>query len=646
MPTQNKNHLVADISEGPHENIDPARHLDPKQEKEINESLTEIYQDENGKLVDVSRIEIKRERGFWFWLFTALLVLTIGYAGWFFYGKYVQNSSKNADIEISITADKADLLAGQEFAYLVNYKNPTRIELDKAQLQVSLPENFIYSGAEPSPRTASSSRNNIWDIGRILPLASGQVKIKGKLMGKPSDKAIVNAEIGFIPKNFSSQFKRSATFENFINDNGLSIAIDSYSSVLVGEDSIFNIIFKAKEESYIDKFQLKFRTEEGSMIEFPAAASSTSSSSAAIQSPIDMSLWTVNSISKEDATLKIPFRIVEKVKDAQNINIDLIYTDSENKEYVIYNAIKTIEVVKSELNLGLIINGSRDDKGIDPGETLNYSITFSNRGEAGMKDVVIMAVLESDILDWGSLNDANRGLVNTNMITWTKDQIPGLAELAAAQQGTIDFSINVLGEGNVPRDKQSMQVKSYAQFSIGNRADIKQAGDTQSNVITNKLNSNLNLVESIRYFNEDNLAVGSGPLPPKVGEATSFRVYWKIANNLHELDGLKAELSLPPYVAWLDKATATLGSITYDTKENKIVWAVGKLPTMVEEISGEFSIGITPADQDRNTILVLIPGTKVEATDVVTGTVISKATKAKTTKLEDDDIANSDGRIQ
>jgi uncharacterized repeat protein (TIGR01451 family) len=645
MPNQNKNHLVADISDNHHENLDPAYHLNPKQEKEINASLTEIYQGEDGKLVDVSKIEIKRERGFWFWLFTTLLLATVCYAGWFFYGKYVQTSSKNAEIEIAITADESDLLAGQEFNYLVNYKNPTKIELSQAELQVSLPDNFIFANADPAPRVASSSRNNIWEIGRVLPLASGQIKIKEKLMGKAGDKAIINAEMSFIPKNFSSQFRRSASFENYINDNGLNIVIDSYSSVLVGEDNFINIIFKAKDKNYLDKFQLKLRTDEGSGIEFLAAASSTLGTDVARQSELDPAVWTISQVTKTDNTLKIPFKVKEKIKDSENINIDFIYTDND-REFLVYNLVKTIEIVKSELNLGMIINGSRDNQGIELGATLNYSITFSNRGEASMKDVVIMAVLEGDIIDWSTLSDANRGLANNNMVTWTKDQLPILAELAAAQQGTIDFSVKVLDEEKVPKDKKAWQVKSYAQFSISNRADIKQAGDTQSNIIINKINSNLKLNESIRYFNEDNIAVGSGPFPPKVGETSSFRVYWKIMNNLHELDSLKAEVSLPPYVTWLDKATTTLGNIAYDAKENKITWNIGKLPTMVEEIDGEFNIGITPAETDRNTIQVLLPGTKIEANDIETGAPISKITKAKTTMLEDDDIANSDGRIQ
>lgn len=46
---------------------------------------------------------------------------------------------------------------------------------------------------------------------------------------------------------------------------------------------------------------------------------------------------------------------------------------------------------------------------------------------------------------------------------------------------------------------------------------MKQA-DNKSNVIKNLINSDLSLSEKILYFNEDNVPVGSGPLPPKVGE--------------------------------------------------------------------------------------------------------------------------------
>ena len=60
------------------------------------------------------------------------------------------------------------------------------------------------------------------------------------------------------------------------------------------------------------------------------------------------------------------------------------------------------------------------------------------------------------------------------------------------------------------------------------------------------------------------------------------------------------------------------------------------------------SLSLTPTDADRNKILILSPGSAVSAMDTETKSLISKRLGAKTTKLEDDDIAglNNSGIIQ
>jgi hypothetical protein len=189
------------------------------------------------------------------------------------------------------------------------------------------------------------------------------------------------------------------------------------------------------------------------------------------------------------------------------------------------------------------------------------------------------------------------------------------------------------------------EVESYAQFAIGN-IETKQNEDTKSNTILSKVNSDLKFNEEVRYFSEDNIAVGSGPLPPKVGQTTSFKVYWNLTNNLHELNNLRLESALPDYVTWNDKNRTTVGNIYYDESGRKVVWEIGRLPVSVYEAGAEFNISITPVESDRNKVLVLIPGTNIEATDSETNSTISKVGKAKTTKLEDDPIAVGDGRVE
>ena len=103
---------------------------------------------------------------------------------------------------------------------------------------------------------------------------------------------------------------------------------------------------------------------------------------------------------------------------------------------------------------------------------------------------------------------------------------------------------------------------------------------------------------------------------------------------------------LPDYVEWNEKDRATLGDVNYNNSLHAIVWDIGRLPITVFAASAEFSIRVTPVEEDKNKIMVLLPGAKASAIDAETNDKINKTTKAQTTKLDDDEIGKGDGIVE
>jgi hypothetical protein len=166
--------------------------------------------------------------------------------------------------------------------------------------------------------------------------------------------------------------------------------------------------------------------------------------------------------------------------------------------------------------------------------------------------------------------------------------------------------------------------------------------------VVGRLNSDLRLQEQIRYFNDDNFPVGSGPLPPQVGEKTQFKVYWTLSNNIHELSEARVTLALPAYVSWDGDHRTNVGNLYYDDLSRQVVWEIGRLPLSVYRVDAEFSIGLVPTAGDQGKILVLSPGSLASAMDTETKAVINHKSSPKTTKLEDDEIAglNNSGIVR
>ncbi len=609
----------------------------------IEESLSEIYRDDDGSAVDVKTLNIRKKRGFFFWLFASIFIwLILAAAAYGAYYIYYEQGASSGEIRFSIEGKK-NVLAGEEFFYAVNYKNLSSVGIGDIEIKLAYPDNFIFLDSSPSPQL----NNNLWQISGLGARRAGLIKIKGKIMGPANKANIITGGVTYTPANFSSQFKKEAAFENKISGTGLEFSVESPSGALVGEESEIIVRYKGREENFINNFRLTVEPLEN--MEFIAGEEENSAPG----------IWQINEVKEEEQEISIKFIITEKKESEEELVLKFEYPecrapegapaadDGANSENYceFYEERAGFEVIKSDLNLNLIINGSQSDQGVDLGQTMNYSIVYANKGDSEMEDVIIMAVLNGETLDWQSLDDGYNGKAGDNTISWGKDEIPQFESLGTGEEGVIDFSIKVKPFEEIKIEPgKKYNIESYAQFSIGN-IEAKENEDTKSNTIINKMNSDLSLDEQVRYFNNDNIAVGFGPLPPRAGETTSYKVYWTITNNLNELNGLRVQAELPDYVNWNDKNRSTAGAVGYGESDRKVVWNIGRLPISVYKAEAEFSISITPTEADVDKIMVLLSNTTVDAVDVETKAEIFKTTKAKTTRLEDDEIAETDGRI-
>jgi len=620
--------------------------VDSEADEKIEESLNEIYDDGNGGKVDVKRLDKVRRHGIAFKLFMSLIVLGMlsgaGYGAYYFY-KNMGSDVTALDFKVEAATE---IMSGEEFFYTVSYSNSSNANFNNAKVEVSFPDNFVFLDSTPA---SQNDKNNVWEIGSIKAHSGGQLKIKGVLAGAEGKTSIVVASITYNPEGVSSEFRKESSLTTTVKGVGLNIGFDYTESTLVGEVNEIDINFNKQEKNFINSFRITLEPQDNIQI---LSSDDSKIENKATSTTIRPGVWQIDQITEDEKILPIKFKFTDKKNPSQEVVLRFEQPTGTDKFYQFLEKRMNFEVMKNDLNLIQIINGSRNDQGIDFGQTLNYSIVYKNKGETEMTDVVIMAVLESDFLNWSTLQDEKKGREKGNTITWSKEEIPELASIKQNQEGTIDFSIKLMDIDKINlNNSKDFQVKSYAQFSVGGKeaADKKaKSEDNRSNTIINKINSDLKLDEQVRYFNEDNISVGNGPLPFQAGQKTSLRVYWALTNNLHELNDAKVEVKLPENIVWDDRNRTNVGTIDYNQDANIVTWNIGRLPISVFRADAEFNISVTPSDSDRNKIMILMPGSKVSATDSETGATLEKTTGAKTTKLEDDDIAqsNNDGIVR
>ena len=618
-------------------------------DQEIDSHLSEVYANRKGQPVDVRKMKIKRRLPFLVRGFRRLLVLFIialaaylGYVFWF-------GPSKNInDFDFKITAPEK-IIAGEEFSYQVSYHNPTKYPLNSVNLEMQYPENFIFTTASIAP----TSGNYGWALPDLEPGASGNLIITGRLIALSDSVNVVSGGISYQPGSFSSRYKKEASSSTIISGLGFRADLVYSQTAFLNQDNEMTLVISDVADNYLNDFNISFGLPEET--EAAVITTATSSSQAPVSAgsaqPVSVTKsggasWLVTGLNKESGRQEIPLTYKIRQKSANlEIKVRLEKKMEDGQAYIFWEKAFTPEMVTSDLNLTLLLNGSKNDGAVTFGQTLHYSLTYANRGERAYQDVVIMAALTGDFLDWNSVSSDQMGTISNQSIIWTKSEIPELAEIRPGAEGEINFAIDMLPFKETDLGK-SLTLVSYGQYGMNNKP--VKGEDNKSNTINSQINSDLTLSEEIRYFNDDNLPVGSGPLPLKVGEKTSVKVYWTVKNNLHELTDARVVLALPAYVYFDERNTTNVGNLYYDDATRQVIWEIGRLPVSVYRADAEFNISVTPAAADRDRILVLSPGSTISAMDAETKDTIIKKTEPKTTKLEDDDIAglNNNGRVE
>ncbi len=617
--------------------------------QEIDSNLSEIYRDKKGDLINVKKMNVKKRslsivRFFRKLIFWAILAL----AAYFVYFYFFSSSNNVSAMEFKISAPEK-VSSGEDFSYSIDYYNPTKFTFTKINLELKYPENFIYASASLNPQGGNYGFN----LPDLAPGARGSLTINGKLIAQLASVNILSGRLSYTPLNYSSEYKKENSISTEIKDLGFTADVETSSTVFINSDNELKLILSDVKNNYFGNFNVSFVLPEDVSVEIAsstekAEVKAAESENKKIEIVKDgVNSWQVSGLNSESGHQEILFKYkVKKKIDLAEIKVHLEKKLDDGQAYVFWEKILNPEIISNDLNLTLFLNGAKNDGAVNFGQPLNYTLSYSNKGNNTFKDMAIMAVVQGDFLDWNSLNVDKKGEVRSNgAIVWTKNELSELAEIKPGQEGEINFSINLKPYNETDLGK-NLEITSYAQYSFNNKS-IK-GEENKSNSIISKINSDLSLVESIRYFNNDNIPVGTGPLPPKVNEKSSFVIYWTVKNNLHELSETRVVLPLPSQVYFDEKANTNVGSIYYDRANNQVIWEIGRLPVSVYRADAEFGIFIKPTENDRNKILVLSPGSAVSAMDTETKDIISKKTDAKTTKLEDDDIAglNNSGRVE
>lgn len=541
------------------------------------------------------------------------------FGGYVYFFRIFQKS----DVVLKIRGPVA-IESGENAQFSVSYQNKSQFALEDATL--------VFKWPEGSQVTDSGALEIEKRLGVIASGREASAVFDGRIFGAKNDKLTLNSVLRYRPENLEEIYEVSMNFEIIINKTPFSIVMTMPPRAVSGKEVEILLEYQNLSETVFDNMRLKLEYPDGFLF----------SSASPAPTFIDQ-IWDFDKLAgKEMGKIKITGILAGQEKEIKLFRA--LFGKQKQDEDIITFASEdyTIQMSSTVLFVYQTVNNSRE-LATDFGGSLNYKIVYRNTSDVAIPNVVINAKISGKFVDYKSLNirwGSYSGA--TNSIIWNSAGLPDLALLSPGEEGEVSFSI---------------QLKRM--IDIFSSEDINSI---VSNIVT--INSG-QIPESLRGIpvgNEDKLDVklktilgfsalgfyqsplapiaNSGPIPPRIGQKTTYNIVWQISNNINDIDSGRVEAQLPAHVAWEGERFPQNADLSYDSATGKVVWNIGRIPAgtgyIMPLLQAAFKISIMPGFADAGRTLGLISESVFSGKDSFTAAQIEDRAENKTIDLSED----------
>jgi len=551
--------------------------------------------------------------------------------------KYRQSAFKEGNVSVKVEGP-ANTSGSEEKEYKITLINGNRVGLNNAQLQIKNSENFKpKEGQNLTIDNPSSSRIA---IGTIKGNSSKEIKIKGIFLAARDTVVYLNAILEYTPSDLSIKYQAKGQLGVNVGSSPLSLEVQAPLEIVSGNKIEYVIDYRNSSAEYFEGIRIK--------VDYPDGFSFISANVAPSEGN---NIWYLGSLKpNQDGKIVISGNLNGSGDEGKMVVVYLGYF-GEGTNFIVYNQKeKSTKIVSTILSIRQSLD-NKADLNINPGEKLKYIIEYKNNGDIALRDAIVTEEIDSKILDFSKL-EMEKGSYDSSrkMITWRAAEIPGLSNLAPGEGGRISFSVPVL-------DRIPVENSNDKDFTASSTAKIDSPSlpetiGSNKIIASNNMNLKLNsrVVLDLKGYYKDSVIENYGPMPPKVGQETTFAIHWKIINVSNDIANVKVSASLPSGVKWMGKFSPGNEAISFNERSNQIEWEIGNLKNGVGIIEPAkeiiFQISVTPQVNQIGESLMLLNPSILTAKDLFTGSAIQAEVKEKNNQLPEDPSVGGNYKVE
>ena len=471
-------------------------------------------------------------------------------------------------------------------------------------LAVKLPDNFILNSVEPSESFDGSA--NTFYLNDLEKGSNGKIKITGLVLGELGAKS----DFGFT-FNCAECFGgvlQSLPYE--IKSSVLTVSANLPENVYRGVE--FNGAIKVKNNGPRELSDVKIKIND----------------SWQVKGGNELSLDKIG--SGEEQTINFS---ALTGSDQNSLPFSPDYYLNINNELLRQGSFSQDLNIKSP-SFKVFIDA--DKKVTDINEDVVYTISYQNQADVDLINVKFDLVSGNSnfkISNWSLVSSEPKMEEQNNSLVLS-------GTLSPDQSGKFSVKVRYMAVKAVANQEVYFNLNSN--YSLSGQSLRYSLASPKTKAI-----SQFKLKSGAYYYSSQGDQLGVGPIPPQVGLATNYWIFWEVASGGNDLENLAVSADVSDDAVWLDNKSLLAGTLRHAEVGGRVVWEV--LELVAQATPGQykvgFSLGVIPEAKDLGKTLLLLQNIKYTAFDKFTGQEISGSLKNLSTSLEADILSSGKGTV-
>lgn len=513
----------------------------------------------------------------------------------------------------------AHLTAGSVITYSVAVKNTSNVDWTVADILFTPPTGFVFQ--ESTPTGQVSQQNIAASLGTLAPDETKTFTASGRLIGEEGETALARAEVSISPINFQKEkIVASQTATTIIGALPLDISVEAARSAAVGERIAAIIHVRNLSDIPIEGAALKLSPPAGMQLAVEDTGFSPEFS-------VVDSFWKLPTIKPLDEIVRYSVVYVSGTPgDRRELGVSVIQ-QQKDRTFTLRNISHVVAITSSQLTVTQAFNKDTDGQlVVSAGQRVDGVVQYKNTGSTGLTDAIVRVKFEGTGLDASTIKLTSGAYdPKTSTITWTAASLTALKNILPGGSGEIPYSFQILPYDKFPLQPNGKNQQLIATASLDS-PDLPTPTGQARQVISDRFLMPVQtgiLLGVDAFYDDGRLGITStGPLPPTVGQQTTYTLRTRVGSTLNDVESMKVIIVLPDGVAYTNKFYKTAGEISFNDRTNTMTWTMplleGLIGRAVPPHELDMQVAITPGENVRGQEVRLMQSIEASGTDSFT----------------------------